>query len=149
MLAGQETTIKNGTKAIYDSIWDKCLKIQGLFLYSTIELIAGEDAPYFRITNARKGFEIQPYIPSSMMQILGWQWNDTKRVIPDWVQFKVKPNAYAKKHGYKPYVNLMVDSKNDFVFEDGNTVKEFSNCIVVIKKYRDSISIHSPLYVLF
>ena len=73
------------------------------------------------------------------MDALGWKWNEKQRVIPDWVQFKVKPNAYAKKHGYKPYVTLLTGDKNRYIFEDGNTVKEFSNCIVVIKKYKTSI----------
>ena len=140
LLAGQEDTIKNGNKEIYMSLWNKNVEIQSLFKYHTAELIAGKDQPYFRINNVRKGFEITDYIPTHLMNTLGWKWNEYERVIPDWVQFKVKPNAYAKKHGYKPFVNLMTGDDHHYTFENGNTVKEFSNCIVVIKKYRTSIN---------
>ena len=75
LLAGQGATIKNGNKEIYMSLWNKNVEIQSLFKYHTAELIAGKDQPYFRINNVRKGFEITDYIPTHLMNTLGWKWN--------------------------------------------------------------------------
>lgn len=75
------------------------------------------------------------YISEEVKQTLNWEHNAKQWVIPDWVVFKTKPNAYAKKYGYKPIVKLTYDHKlPNIVFDNGETTKEFANCVVVIER---------------
>lgn len=135
LLSGQETTLKEGNKIAYYEIWDKCIPLQHLFQYHTVDLIAGTDRPYFRIHNARYGVKINTYISEEIRQILNWEHNAKQWVIPDWVVFKTKPNAYAKKNGYKPIVNLTYNPNlPKILFDNGKTTKEFANCIIVIER---------------
>lgn len=135
LLAGQETTLKEGTKIAYYEIWNKCIPLQHLFQYHTVDLIAGIGMPYFRIHSVRSGIELNGYICEDVKQTLNWEHNAKQWVIPDWVVFKTKSNAYAKKYGYKSIVKLTYDPHlPEIVFENGETTKEFANCIVVIKR---------------
>ena len=137
LLAGQETTLKEGTKIAYYEIWNKCIPLQHLhlFQYNTVDLIAGIGMPYFRINNVKEGIKISGYISEEIKQTLNWEHNAKQWVIPDWVVFKTKPNAYAKKSGYKPIVKLTYGHKlPDIVFDNGKTTKEFANCVVVIER---------------
>lgn len=135
LLSGQETTLKEGNRIAYYEIWNKYIPLQHLFQYHTVDLIAGIGMPYFRINNVREGIKINCYISEEIKQTLNWEHNAKQWVIPDWVIFKTKPNAYAKKYGYKPIVKLTYEHKlPDIVFDNGETTKEFANCVVVIER---------------
>ena len=71
---------------------------------------------YLLINDCRVGIKIER-VPKS--------WNNT---IPDWLVFRSKPNAYAKKYGYKTYVKIKTNQfSKDLTFEDGRKLKEYDN----------------------
>lgn len=152
LLAGQDTTLKEGTKIAYYEIWNKCIPLQHLhlFRYRTVDLIAGIGMPYFRINNVKEGIKISGYISEEIKHTLNWEHNAKQWVIPDWVVFKTKPNAYAKKYGYKPIVKLTYDPHlPEIVFDNGETTKEFANCVVVIKCNSRITFYNSNFYSIF
>ena len=152
LLSGQETTLKEGNKIAYYEVWNKCIPLQHLhlFRYRTVDLIAGIGMPYFRINNVKEGIKISGYISEEIKQTLNWEQNAKQWVIPDWVVFKTKPNAYAKKYGYKPIVKLTYDPHlPEIVFDNGETTKEFANCVVVIKCNSRITFYNSNFYSIF
>ena len=71
---------------------------------------------YLLINDCRDGIKIER-VPKG--------WNNT---IPDWLVFRSKPNAYAKKYGYKTYVKIKTNQfSKDLNFEDGRKIKEYDN----------------------
>ena len=71
---------------------------------------------YLLINDCRDGIKIER-VPKG--------WNNT---IPDWLVFRSKPKAYAKKYGYKTYVKIKTNQfSKDLTFEDGRKIKEYDN----------------------
>ena len=134
-------TIKETDEICYRKLYDNLLR--SISYMSNVTLIHGVRQPYLRVDNVRNPVELDStgiyfFINPDNKQYLN-KYGPLETILPDWLEFRVKYNAYAKKNGYKPIVKLLYNSDyyGTLLFSNGSEFKEFANCTVhlIEKRY--------------
>ena len=135
------TTIKETDEICYRKIYDNLLR--SISYMSNVTLRRGVRQPYLQVDDARNPVELDStgvyfFINPDNKQHLN-KYGPLETILPDWLEFRVKYNAYANKHGYKPTVKLLYNSDyyGTLLFSNGSEFKEFNNCTVhlIEKRY--------------
>lgn len=142
ILGNIEENIKASDHFIWQDKYNKLLR--SITYMSNVTLIHGVRQPYLRVVDARNPIELHStgvyfFInPDSVLPRNNYRSFET--ILPDWLEFRVKYNAYAKKHGYKPFVKLVYnrDYYGTLLFSNGSEFKEFDNCMVQLVEKRYS-----------
>lgn len=136
------TTIKETDEICYRTMYDNLLR--SISYMSNVTLIHGVRQPYLRVDNARNPVELDStgiyfFVYESDNERYKIKHSAFETILPDWLEFRVKYNAYAKKNGYKPIVKLLYNSDyyGTLLFSNGSEFKEFANCTVhlIEKRY--------------
>lgn len=134
------TTIKETDEIYYRTLYDNLLR--SISYMSNVTLIHGVRQPYLRVDNVRNPVELDStgiyfFINPDNKQHLN-KYGPIETILPDWLEFRVKYNAYAKKNGYKPIVKLLYNSDyyGTLLFSNGSEFKEFANCTVQLIEKR-------------
>ena len=134
-------TIKETDEICYRKLYDNLLR--SISYMSNVTLIHGVRQPYLRVDDVRNPVELDStgiyfFINPDNKQYLN-KYGPLETILPDWLEFRVKYNAYAKKNGYKPIVKLLYNSDyyGTLLFSNGSEFKEFANCTVhlIEKRY--------------
>ena len=134
-------TIKETDEICYRTLYDNLLR--SISYMSNVTLIHGVRQPYLRVDDVRNPVELDStgiyfFINPDNKQYLN-KYGPLETILPDWLEFRVKYNAYAKKNGYKPIVKLLYNSDyyGTLLFSNGSEFKEFANCTVhlIEKRY--------------
>lgn len=133
-------TIKETDEICYRTLYDNLLR--SISYMSNVTLIHGVRQPYLRVDNVRNPVELDStgiyfLINPDNKQHLN-KYGPLETILPDWLEFRVKYNAYAKKNGYKPIVKLLYNSDyyGTLLFSNGSEFKEFANCTVHLIEIR-------------
>lgn len=134
------TTIKETDEICYRTLYDNLLR--SISYMSNVTLIHGVRQPYLRVDNVRNPVELDStgiyfFINPDNKQHLN-KYGPLETILPDWLEFRVKYNAYAKKNGYKLFVKLLYnkDYYGTLLFSNGSEFKEFDNCTVQLIEKR-------------
>ena len=134
------TTIKETDEICYRKLYDKL--VRSIVYLSNVTLIHGVRQPYLLVNNAQYPIELDStgvyfFINPDSVQYKN-NYRSFETILPDWLEFRVKYNAYAKKHGYKPYVKLLYnrDYYGTLLFSNRSEFKEFDNCTVQLIEKR-------------
>ena len=134
-------TIKETDEICYRKLYDNLLR--SISYMSNVTLRRGVRQPYLRVDDVRNPVELDStgiyfFINPDNKQYLN-KYGPLETILPDWLEFRVKYNAYAKKNGYKPIVKLLYNSDyyGTLLFSNGSEFKEFANCTVhlIEKRY--------------
>ena len=134
-------TIKETDEICYRKLYDNLLR--SISYMSNVTLIHDVRQPYLRVDDVRNPVELDStgiyfFINPDNKQYLN-KYGPLETILPDWLEFRVKYNAYAKKNGYKPIVKLLYNSDyyGTLLFSNGSEFKEFANCTVhlIEKRY--------------
>ena len=145
ILTDIDTTIKETDEICYRKIYDNLLR--SISYLSNVTLRRGVRQPYLQVDDVRNPVELDStgiYFfvnPDNVQHTLRQRLNNCsplETILPDWLEFRVKYNAYAKKHGYKPFVKLLYnrDYYGTLLFSNGTEFKEFANCTVQLIEKR-------------
>ena len=133
-------TIKETDEICYRKLYDNLLR--SISYLSNVTLRRGVRHPYLRVDNVRNPVELDStgiyfFINHDNKQHLN-KYGPLETILPDWLEFRVKYNAYAKKNGYKPIVKLLYNSDyyGTLLFSNGSEFKEFDNCTVQLIEKR-------------
>lgn len=134
------TTIQETDKICYRKMYDKlAMSIRYL---SNVTLMHGVKQPYLLINNARYPIDLDStgvyfFINPDSVQHISY-YRSYKTILPDWLEFRVKYNACAKKNGYKPFIKLLYnrDYYGTLLFSNGSEFKEFDDCIIQLVEKR-------------
>lgn len=134
------TTIRETDELCYRKMYDNLAMSIGYL--SNVTLIHGVKQPYLLINNAQYPIELDStgvyfFInPDSVQHKNNYRSFET--ILPDWLEFRVKYSAYAKKHGYKPIIKLLYnrDYYGTLLFSNRSEFKEFNNCTVQLIEKR-------------
>lgn len=135
------TTIKETDEICYRKLYDNLLR--SISYMSNVTLIHGVRQPYLRVDNVRNPVELDStgiyFFVEPDNERYKIKHSSFETILPDWLEFRVKYNAYAKKNGYKPIVKLLYNSDyyGTLLFSNGSEFKEFANCTVhlIEKRY--------------
>lgn len=134
------TTIKETDEICYRKLYDNLLR--SISYLSNVTLRRGVRHPYLQVDDARNPVELDStgvyfFINPDTVQHKN-NYRSFETILPDWLEFRVKYNAYAKKHGYKPFVKLLYnrDYYGTLLFSNGSEFKEFDNCTVQLIEKR-------------
>lgn len=135
------TTIKETDEICYRKLYDNLLR--SISYMSNVTLIHGVRQPYLRVDNVRNPVELDSTGIYFFVEPDNGRYkiknSSFETILPDWLEFRVKYNAYAKKNGYKPIVKLLYNSDyyGTLLFSNGSEFKEFANCTVhlIEKRY--------------
>lgn len=133
-------TIKETDEICYRKLYDNLLR--SISYLSNVTLRRGVRHPYLQVDDVRNPVELDStgvYFfknPDTVQYKNNYRPYET--ILPDWLEFRVKYNAYAKKHGYKPFVKLLYNSDyyGTLLFSNGSEFKEFDNCTVQLIEKR-------------
>lgn len=136
------TTIKETDEICYRTMYDNLLR--SISYMSNVTLRRGVRQPYLQVDDVRNPVELHStgvyffvYEPDNERYKI--KHSPFETILPDWLEFRVKYNAYAKKNGYKPIVKLLYNSDyyGTLLFSNGSEFKEFANCTVhlIEKRY--------------
>lgn len=134
-------TIKETDEICYRTLYDNLLR--SISYMSNVTLIHGVRQPYLRVDNVRNPVELDStgiyFFVEPDNERYKIKHSSFETILPDWLEFRVKYNAYAKKNGYKPIVKLLYNSDyyGTLLFSNGSEFKEFANCTVhlIEKRY--------------
>ena len=135
------TTIKETDEICYRKLYDKL--VRSIVYLSNVTLIHGVRQPYLLVNNVRNPIELDStgiyFFVEPDNERYKIKHSSFETILPDWLEFRVKYNAYAKKNGYKPIVKLLYNSNyyGTLLFSNGSEFKEFANCTVhlIEKRY--------------
>ena len=135
------TTIKETDEICYRKLYDNLLR--SISYMSNVTLIHGVRQPYLRVDDVRNPVELDStgiyFFVEPDNERYKIKHSSFETILPDWLEFRVKYNAYAKKNGYKPIVKLLYNSDyyGTLLFSNGSEFKEFANCTVhlIEKRY--------------
>lgn len=135
------TTIKETDEICYRKLYDNLLR--SISYMSNVTLIHGVRQPYLRVDDVRNPVELDStgiyFFVEPDNERYKIKHSSFETILPDWLEFRVKYNAYAKKNGYKPIVKLLYNSDyyGTLLFSNGFEFKEFANCTVhlIEKRY--------------
>lgn len=140
ILSDINTTIEETDEICYRKLYDKL--VRSIAYLSNVTLIHGVRQPYLQVNNARYPIELDStgvyfFINPDYVQHKN-NYRSFETILPDWLEFRVKYNAYAKKYGYKPFVKLLYnrDYYGTLLFSNGSEFKEFDNCTVQLIEKR-------------
>lgn len=133
-------TIKETDEICYRKLYDNLLR--SISYLSNVTLKRGVRQPYLQVDDARFPVELDStgvyfFINPDDVQHKN-NYRSFETILPDWLEFRVKYNAYAKKHGYKPFVKLLYnkDYYGTLLFSNGSEFKEFDNCTIQLIEKR-------------
>ena len=134
-------TIKETDEICYRKLYDNLLR--SISYMSNVTLIHGVRQPYLRVDNVRNPVELHStgiyFFVEPDNERYKIKHSSFETILPDWLEFRVKYNAYAKKNGYKPIVKLLYNSDyyGTLLSSNGSEFKEFANCTVhlIEKRY--------------
>ena len=134
------TTIKETDEICYRKMYDNLLR--SISYLSNVTLRRGVRQPYLRVNDARYPIELDStgvyFFVESGNERYKIKHSSFETILPDWLEFRVKYNAYAKKHGYKPIIKLLYnrDYYGTLLFSNRSEFKEFNNCTVQLIEKR-------------
>ena len=134
-------TIKETDEICYRKLYDNLLR--SISYMSNVTLIHGVRQPYLRVDDVRNPVELDStgiyFFVEPDNERYKIKHSSFETILPDWLEFRVKYNAYAKKNDYKPIVKLLYNSDyyGTLLFSNGSELKEFANCTVhlIEKRY--------------
>lgn len=134
-------TIKETDELCYRKLYDNLLR--SISYLSNVTLRRGVRQPYLQVDDVRNPIELHStgvyFFVEPDNERYKIKHNTFETILPDWLEFRVKYNAYAKKHGYKPIVRILYnkDYYGTLLFSNGSEFKEFANCTVhlIEKRY--------------
>lgn len=142
VLGNIEENIKASDQFIWRDKYDKLLR--SVSYLSNVTLRRGVREPYLQVDDARNPVELHStgvyfFVNNDAIQYRN-NYRSVETILPDWLEFRVKYNAYAKKNGYKPFVKLLYnrDYYGTLLFSNGSEYKEFDNCTVQLVEKRYS-----------
>lgn len=142
VLGNIEENIKASDQFIWRDKYDKLLR--SVSYLSNVTLRRGVREPYLQVDDARNPVELHStgvyfFVNTAAIQYRN-NYHSVETILPDWLEFRVKYNAYAKKNGYKPFVKLLYsrDYYGTLLFSNGSEYKEFDNCMVQLVEKRYS-----------
>lgn len=133
-------TIKQSDEICYRKVYDNLLR--SISYLSNVTLRRGVRQPYLQVDDARNPIELDStgvyFFVKPEIERYKNKYSPLETILPDWLEFRVKYNAYAKKHGYKPFVKLLYnrDYYGTLLFSNGSEFKEFDNCTVQLIEKR-------------
>lgn len=134
-------TIKETDELCYRKLYDNLLR--SISYMSNVTLRRGVRQPYLQVDDVRNPIELHStgvyFFVEPDNERYKIKHSSFETILPDWLEFRVKYNAYAKKNGYKPIVKLLYNSDyyGTLLFSNGSEFKEFANCTVhlIEKRY--------------
>lgn len=134
------TTIEETDELCYRKMYDNLLR--SISYLSNVTLRRGVRQPYLQVNDVRNPIELHStgvyfFINPDAVQHKN-NYHSFETILPDWLEFRVKYNAYAKKHGYKPFVKILYnrDYYGTLLFSNGSEFKEFDNCTIQLVEKR-------------
>lgn len=134
------TTIEETDEICYRKLYDNLLR--SISYLSNVTLRRGVRQPYLQVDDARNPIELHStgvyFFVEPGNERYKIKHSSFETILPDWLEFRVKYNAYAKKHGYKPFVKILYnrDYYGTLLFSNGSEFKEFNNCTVQLVEKR-------------
>lgn len=134
------TTIEETDEICYRKLYDNLLR--SISYMSNVTLRRGVRQPYLQVNDARNPIELHStgvyFFVEPGNERYKIKQSSFETILPDWLEFRVKYNAYAKKHGYKPFVKILYnkDYYGTLLFSNGSEFKEFDNCTVQLIEKR-------------
>jgi len=134
-------TIKETDEICYRELYNNLLR--SISYLSNVTLRRGVRQPYLQVDDVRNPIELHGtgvyFFVEPDNERYKIKHSSFETILPDWLEFRVKYNAYAKKHGYKPIVKILYnkDYYGTLLFSNGSEFKEFTNCTVhlIEKRY--------------
>ena len=134
-------TIKETDELCYRKLYDNLLR--SISCMSNVTLRRGVRQPYLQVDDVRNPVELDStgvyFFVEPDNERYKIKHSSFETILPDWLEFRVKYNAYAKKNGYKPIVKLLYNSDyyGTLLFSNGSEFKDFANCTVhlIEKRY--------------